>query len=214
MTRKERFFAGVSGPAGAGKDTIGQWIATNHNARVASFATPLKQMIYALMRQVKIKRVAQRFYVEDHEGKETPIPELGGVTARHLMQTLGTEWGRKAVSEDFWTQVAATRFNNLLSGRLCRPIGLVFTDVRFPNEADLVHAVGGKMIRVTRPGHEPPAHVGTHASETAELEIDIHIVNDGTPEELFAKLAEHFPPPPPTPPHIGRPRKNPRPEET
>ena len=209
MPRERRFF-GVTGPAGAGKDTIGQWLATNHNVRVAAFATPIRKMIYALMDQVKVKRAVQGYYVNDHEGKETPIPELGGVTARHLMQTLGTEWGRNAVNEDFWTQVAATRFNNLLSGRTARRIGLVFTDVRFPNEVDLIHAVGGTIIRVTRPGITQPARTAAHASETAQLDADVHIVNDGTPEELFAQLAEHFPPPPPLP--IGRPPKKSQPD--
>ena len=47
---------------------------------------------------------------------------------------------------------------------------LFVTDVRFPNEADLIKELGGKMIRVTRRTEvydTYPNGIDAHASETA-----------------------------------------------
>jgi hypothetical protein len=41
---------------------------------------------------------------------------------------------------------------------------IVFADVRFPNEGDAIRALGGKIIRINRPGVGP---VNGHTSETA-----------------------------------------------
>jgi hypothetical protein len=62
----------------------------------------------------------------------------------------------------------------------------VITDVRYPNEAERVQALGGCVIEVTRPGLNSDGH----ASETPlprEL-VDLVIENDGTLEDYANKL--------------------------
>ena len=64
---------------------------------------------------------------------------------------------------------------------------VVIDDVRFPNEVEMIQRLGGKVIRIDRPG---PAE-STHASE---IELDGFdgwdgvIVNDGTLGELEEKV--------------------------
>jgi hypothetical protein len=60
----------------------------------------------------------------------------------------------------------------------------VVDDVRFPNEAALVRALGGKMIRVVRPGCVLTAHASE--SQILDLAVDTEIQNVGTLDELFA----------------------------
>ena len=64
--------------------------------------------------------------------------------------------------------------------------GLVFTDVRFQNEADYVRSNGGIIVRIVRPG----IIAENHESELKQCEIpaDIEIVNDGTIEDLHNKI--------------------------
>jgi hypothetical protein len=59
--------------------------------------------------------------------KEAVHPELG-VSPRHLMVTLGTEWGRDAVHPDLWVRIWAAS--------LPEAAHVVAEDVRFPNEVE------------------------------------------------------------------------------
>jgi hypothetical protein len=63
---------------------------------------------------------------------------------------------------------------------------LVFTDVRFQNEADYVRSIGGIIVRIVRPG----IISGNHESELKQCEVaaDIEIVNDGSIEDLHNKI--------------------------
>lgn len=63
------------------------------------------------------------------------------------------------------------------------PERLVITDVRFPNEAESIKAVGGVMVRVERPGVGP---VNGHVSEVAidDWPYDGTVLNDGSLDAL------------------------------
>ena len=63
---------------------------------------------------------------------------------------------------------------------------LIYTDVRFQNEADYIRNKGGIIVRIVRPG----IIAQNHESELKQSEIaaDIEIVNDGTIEELHNKI--------------------------
>ena len=63
---------------------------------------------------------------------------------------------------------------------------IVFTDVRFQNEADYVRGKGGIIVRIVRPG----IITENHESELKQCEIvaDIEIVYHGTIEALHNKI--------------------------
>ncbi len=142
------------GLAGHGKTTAaeaivsaplsGRWVRL-------SFADPIRAMLSAL-------GVPSRNLNTE---KEVPLRLLGYRTARHAMQTLGTEWGRGQMAPDLWLRVAEHR----ILDRLANNHAVVIDDCRFTNEAELVHALGGLVILVVNPrGYEPPI-LGRHASE-------------------------------------------------
>ena len=67
-------------------------------------------------------------------------------------------------------------------------IKLVIADLRFQNEVDMIHELGGKVIKVNRPNMNI---VDEHESETKIdeiLDFDHLIINDGTIEELYEKI--------------------------
>lgn len=182
-----------TGPAGVGKSTAAAYLVKaganrtpKINLRSQSFAQPIKGMIRGLIEMVnRDKNYASRL-VTYPEFKETPIPELGGFTPRALMQTLGTEWGRDTLTEDFWVKIALQRINRAWSspGRF----DIVFDDLRFENEAAMIRQLGGLVIGLK--GRDTSTTETAHRSESAAPEPDFWVENTGTLEDLHAKLDE------------------------
>lgn len=158
---------GFCGYAGAGKTTAARALLRNMQpARILSFAAPLKAMIRALG-------------VDPNDRKEEPHPLLCGKSPRHAMQTLGTDWGRELIGDELWLRSWAHRYE--------RTRGTVIVDdVRFQNEADLIRAYGGVLVRVDRLG---AVQVGQHPSELIDFEHDLRVMNPGD-ERLTSRLLE------------------------
>lgn len=168
---------GLTGLAGSGKSEVAGVLMREFGFERVKFADPLKNMIRTMLRGAGVNPGWVERYVEG-DLKEVVIPELG-VTPRHLMVTLGTEWGRDCISPDLWTRLwgfSAGRFELVLAD-----------DVRFPNEVAAIREHGGLIWKVTRPGIAQ----GSHASEQLECDPDLAISNTGTLEELqaFVRLA-------------------------
>lgn len=191
----------LKGAATSGKSTAANWIIRNHTKAIKlSFARPLKRMVYELIRDVLPKNwpITPTEYINNSELKESPIPFLANQTPRRLMQTLGTEWGRNAIHPDFWTDIAAARIENTLGSAYQHapgnPLKIVFDDCRFPNEGEMVRRYGGIVVEIRRPGVTSVGLPG-HASERQDFPADLVIDNDGTVEDLEARLAALFPAP-------------------
>jgi hypothetical protein len=144
---------------GSGKSTVAGHLAAKGFALVP-FARPLKEMAEVFLRHLgtlspeDIKRVVYR-------DRNEIIPGIN-VTGRHLLQTLGTEWGRERICANVWLQC----WNNTARALLRSGTPVVVDDVRFPNEADLVTAAGGRLWLVDRPGAKEAAGTSLgHASE-------------------------------------------------
>lgn len=181
---------GLTGYAQSGKDTIADYMETAHGFEKVSFAEPLKEMLLALNPQVGFKRnwlgikkpvYLDDVYVEyyDHEGvKKSPY----GEEVRGLWQRLGTDAVRK-YDDMFWVRAAFQK--------LTRDDGrYVFTDVRFPNEADAINQLMAIPTyetanwQITRPGVGP---VNGHSSEQHVGKMNEHytIANDGNLADLW-----------------------------
>lgn len=126
-------------------------------------AQGLKDMLYALG--------IDKDYL-DGAKKEEPLELLSGRTARHAMQTLGTEWARHQMHPNFWTNIMKVKLERLPA------LDVVIDDIRFPNEATMIQELGGVLWRIDRSELEPDT---THESESyiASLPYDLVIKNDG-----------------------------------
>lgn len=164
---------GLAGQAGSGKDTVRNILELSHDFAGLAFAEPIRAMV----RELLTSNGCSDDYITNRELKETPIPGLG-VSARHMMQTLGTEWARKCLAEDFWLKLAATYMADL-RGQGYRQF--VISDVRFANEAEWVRAQGGEVWMIERPGLQP---VRQHVSECVQFRVDQVLRNDGTLADL------------------------------
>lgn len=161
MTQK--IIIGLIGIAGSGKTLVARHLVERHGFVRQRFAGPLKEMI-----KVGLGLTNEQL---DGTGKNDPIAWAGGCTPRHMMQTLGTEWGRRMIHSDIWIN----RWRFIVESESSDLI--VVDDVRFPNEAAALRDVGGKLWRVYRPG----LATSSHASERAQAQISEDIlINNAT----------------------------------
>lgn len=160
---------GLAGRAGSGKTTIARAVqhhlrAEGRSCELVSFAAPMRAMLTPLLAMVgaDLSRL--------NRDKEFPIPELGNISARTLLQTLGTEWGR-GLDPSFWVNITMQRTSKMAADVV------VIDDVRFPNEAAAILARGGQCFRLMRANPIDPLRV-SHASEQQEFNVP-HLTNTG-----------------------------------
>jgi hypothetical protein len=169
----------------SGKTTLAEAL-WQHGYQPLKLAGPLKRMTAALLREIGYSAECIRDALEGST-KTTPIPELGDRTPRHLMQTLGTEWGRVCVADDLWLSLTIRHAQALRTSG----VPVVIDDMRFPNEAAALRAAGATLIRIDRPHTTNP---DTHASEGAldTWPFDLTITNDAPDAATFAAHASRL----------------------
>lgn len=165
---------GITGRAGSGKDTAADHLCARYGFVRASFAAPIKVMLEALLEHAG----EDHAWLHERSRKERTIGSLG-VTPRHMMQTLGTEWGRQCMGPRFWVRLLALHLGLDVASSAPVHDRIVITDVRFPNEAAWIkEQPGGTVLRLVRDGLQA---VRQHASESQAdtIEPDTTIVNNG-----------------------------------
>lgn len=170
-----RRIIGIAGRAGAGKNTVAEMIPAGF---VIGFADPLYAGLAAMLD-------VPEHMLRDRANKEKPLVWLGK-SSRELMQTLGTEWGRGMVAQDLWLRLAEQRIAPFAGT-------IVFSDVRFDNEAEWIRNQGGEVWLVERDQE-------THHTHSSEAGISPHLIdrvidNRGTLEQtrMLVELALPFP---------------------
>jgi len=160
----------------SGKSTV----ASELNKRgytIVPFAETLKLMLIPMLESLGYDQHGANYLV--HQAKQVVVQDAG-VSVRHMLQTLGTEYGRQCIHPDIWVRC--------WKGRASRFDAVVADDVRFPNEAKMIKLLGGEMWRIDR---ADAVRAFDHASEgslDSYGEFDRHITNDGTIEDLISKL--------------------------
>lgn len=168
---------GLTGLAGSGKSEIANVLINEMGFTRVKFADPLKNMVRGMLADMGYCRDDVERMIEG-DLKEALIPELN-VTPRHIMVTLGTEWGRNLIQRDLWARLWSAKVEALLTGGGMRS-RVVVDDVRFPNEVNALRYHGGKLWRIERPGLTSNGH----ESESLDVPADLTIINDRSLEGL------------------------------
>lgn len=118
----------------------------NKNDRVVvlAFADPIKKTIDMLLEMRGIDPM-------DYETDDM-ILELN-VTYRELCQTLGTEWGRCYLGKTFWTDIVRNNIYDIYADKETGYLDcdcIVVSDVRFPEEVQLIRELDGILVRIDR----------------------------------------------------------------
>jgi hypothetical protein len=162
---------GLTGLKRSGKGTAAAGLFPEYVT--VSFARSIKNMLLAMgVTEAELR------------DPETPLPRFNNKTPRFMQQTLGTEWGRGFMGADHWINIAKMA----AQAHLDRGVGVVFDDVRFDNEAQIVREhFGGEVWRISRPS------CGTtdmHVSEHGVRRDYVHRViwNTTSPEDLAEEV--------------------------
>ena len=174
---------GICGLAGSGKDTVADILVKEFGFAKIAFADPLKLVCPQLFGWDN-----DRLWGPSYKRNE-PDPNWDGLTARHALQTLGTEWGR-AMHPDLWVRKGIQHAKQRLAYTSPAVKGVAITDMRFANEVKAIKEAGGHTLRVLRPGAGLSGTAGLHASEAEilTLPVDMCIVNDSSLADLELKV--------------------------
>ena len=161
MKAPDPLILGLCGRAGTGKDTSADYLCKTHGFVRFAFAEPMRDMLEALF----VGAGLDYAYIHEPRLKDQPVPGLG-FSYRHMAQTLGTEWARTHLQQDFWLRIA-----ELHLGLPATPVHdrIVITDVRLPLEVAWVNKHGGAVVRLERP---TAAAVRDHVTEQHAEQIE------------------------------------------
>jgi hypothetical protein len=190
---------GICGRKRHGKDSVGRILRDINGFQLTAFADPVKRVamdVYGLS--------WEQCYGDGPE-KERIDPNWD-LSPRVIMQRIGTEVGR-SIHPDTWIKHTLNNIRSAADGagfverddigrrfnRIPPPVAStlwVVTDVRFPNEADAIRAIGGCVVKVVRPSLG--VSTDEHPSETSVdlIEADVNIINDGTLNDLRDQVTE------------------------
>jgi hypothetical protein len=163
------------GYSGSGKDTAADYLVANKNFNKYSFASPLKALCQMLYGQHGLKD--EKHYNDFRDDRKTVLytNDAGKeFTAVDIWVEVGTKL--REVHPDVWLDMA----NGVEQYRT------VIADCRHPNELNRIKELGGTVVYVQRDVEiNPSAKMdGLIKPEDCDIVID----NDGTLEELYAKV--------------------------
>lgn len=193
---------GISGYAGAGKDTAAEPLL-EHGYQLMKFAAPLKALSSRLnpwIRTLGIVGTSKLPMTYQFRRLNDIIAEVGPEAAkdfeevRRFYQDVGQDV--RDLDRDFWVrvlenQLVRAEFDEDEGGMFYRCVmsPTVITDVRYPNEAAMIKKLGGILLWIDRPGVGP---CNDHASESGvcrEL-ADIILDNSGDVAELHRAVLQ------------------------
>lgn len=162
---------GILGGAGTGKTSVAEHLIKTFGAVRHSFAAPLKEI-------VRLAFDLRHEQVYGSQAEKEAIDPRYNVSARWLLQRIGTEGVRAVLGSDFWITAClhgiqdAGRQREALGGK---PYIAVIDDVRFENEATAIRKRDGVTIRL----HAP---IGS----AAETSIDASHASEANVYSIFA----------------------------
>lgn len=192
---------GLTGRAGAGKDTVADILCEVHQFYRFAFAGPLRDEIIdafridpSLFRYPYKEQKVQALAIDNSADRDfvvTMRKRGKSITAarspREIMQWWGTEY-RRGQQPQYWTRKAEDTLHDALKRGFDR---IVITDVRLANEAEFVRYHGGKIWRVRRATAEQIAP--THQSEALDsIEADLEIDNNRSMTSLVAGVMQAY----------------------
>lgn len=175
---------GIAAAKQSGKDLIGDYIVKNYKFVNYHFADPIKLACGHLF----------GFTEDQMFGPEKEvIDEFWGVTPRRVYQILGTEIFQydlikhlpelAYIGRAFWVK----RFMKWYNNQQIKP-NIIFTDVRFMHEVNLIKEMGGIIWKLERPSI---ARTDQHVSEVEISQFDNYddfIINNSTIDDLYLKV--------------------------
>lgn len=165
---------GITGYKESGKDSFAKLVNDFDNAfTILRFADDLKRMTADIFhfpiefmesqeekaRQFSIPVIMDNYIdaMSKATGLQIQPQNLVAHTLREILQYFGTDYVR-VINDTYWIDRIMEKMNKLGSK-------ILVTDLRFENESDIIHSLGGKVIKILR--IDAKKSDDGHASETS-----------------------------------------------
>jgi hypothetical protein len=163
----------------SGKSTVASMLTERLFGMTQSFAAPFYDFVIQVAAPFLEGGEAEvRQWLSDERKDKATIPYLG-VTLRWMLQSIGTQWGRDCIHAQLWTMLAEKK-----AQRALQSYSVIFDDMRFPNEFEMVKRNGGKCIRIHRPGEGTRGDTSVGEGLLDGHPFDANIFNDGSLSDL------------------------------
>lgn len=206
----------ISGKAGAGKDTVADYLVREKGYVKIGLADPMKRFckeIFGfsddqLWGPSELRNGSDERFPRTAKNEHEPWH----LTPRYALQQLGCEWGRDCY-QDVWIDYAlrvaerllretpdveysgSTGLVSVISCMANRPaLGVVISDARFRNELAAVRAAGGQLWRKKGPYPALGARPRVLANDDGAV-YERHASEseqDGIPDDYFDRLVPHY----------------------
>lgn len=161
----------LTGYPGTGKDAAAAELVRSYGFRRLAFADALKQELLDL--DPEYKDLADLEWCKRHDVSST----------REKLQNLGMVF-RRIGGPGYWIDKLMETLD-----RECEWEHVVVTDVRMPNEAYALRALGFELVAVDREGFGPVnQHASEEGTEACKALASRTVENTGTVEELAAQV--------------------------
>jgi len=167
-----------TGKKGSGKDTAAQALLRRGTWDHINFADKLKEVC-------KIAYGLTPNEMKDPKLKQKQLDRWPFKSPRELMQEIAQIWRDRY--PEIWV---IGWYRTIKLNRIYRADeGVVVTDLRYPNEVEVLRDKKAIIIKIVRPDLEDD-EFSSHESESYfdQIEADITITNDGTIESLHNKV--------------------------
>lgn len=201
----ERKIVVIGGRSQSGKDTVGNHLVNRYGYERYAFADKLKESLFQVNPTIIVKDFEKTGFdmslVQDTTASGGSVLQVADLVAvggwdqakqipqvGKLLQLMGTEGGWMVHGSDVWVNLCEDQFESELP--VTTPV--VITDLRFPHEIDwAARRENAFTVRIQRPDqHEVSTRDGNHIGErnVNQLDVDAVLINDGTLEDLYAKV--------------------------
>lgn len=160
---------GILGSKGSGKSTVSSYLMKKYNFIEKAFADPLKIACKELF------NLSNNQIYGTQEQKETPDSRWFNCSPRKILQYVGTDLLRDqldvlmpGVKHNIFTKNFEIWYDEYSNNN--KNSRVVISDVRFINEVETIHKMGGIIIKINRPDIE--------SSDLHQSETELSTVND------------------------------------
>ena len=174
---------GLTGLARCGKDTFCNYAreylkSLNYESQRLAFADELKKDLDAFL----MEKLGISAFTEVTSEKEVIRP---------MLTCWGTEIIRKK-DDLHWVK----KVEKIINDNKKNNIVSIVTDIRFPNEIDYIHKIGGKVIHLTMTGNEPANDYerknDPHLRKNADCLVEWDWYGDNALEKCVAHVKDAF----------------------